>query len=128
MGHFIAGTAEELFPDDFSDQKAFRLVRDHVVREILGPFRQDLAQFVDDGIDVVPFQGGNGDDLGERIEFGIFRNLVQYLFFRHEVDFVDDQEDRDADVFQLIQDEEVARAFFSLPEMRNRTTSMSRRD
>ena len=81
MGHFIAGTAEELFPDDFSDQKAFRLVRDHVVREILGPFRQDLAQFVDDGIDVVPFQGGNGDDLGERIEFGIFRNLVQYLFF-----------------------------------------------
>ena len=110
MRHFIAGTAEELFPDDFSDQKAFRLVRDHVVREILGPFRQDLAQFVDDGIDVVPFQGGNGDDLGERIEFGIFRNLVQYLFFRHEVDFVDDQEDRDADVFQLIQDEEVARA------------------
>ena len=40
---------------------------------------------------------------------------MQYLFFRHEVDFVDDQEDRDADVFQLIQDEEVARAFLFIP-------------
>ena len=85
MRHFIPGADEELFADDFLRDISFRLVSDHVVREVLRPFRQVLFDRIHQFVKVVAYLCGNRDNVSEIVETAVLRNLQEKLFLRDEV-------------------------------------------
>ena len=108
MRHFIPGADEELFADDFLRDISFRLVSDHVVREVLRPFRQVLFDRIHQFVKVVACLCGNRDNVSEIVETAVLRNLQEKLFLRDEVNLGKDEDDRHLPVLQKGEDVSVA--------------------
>ena len=94
--------------DDFLRDISFRLVSDHVVREVLRPFRQVLFDRIHQFVKVVACLCGNRDNVSEIVETAVLRNLQEKLFLRDEVNLGKDEDDRHLPVLQKGEDVSVA--------------------
>ena len=110
MRHLVARELQDLLADEFRDDQALRLVRDHVFRIVLRSFRQILLDFRQQRVEIRLRLGRDWHDADERVLVRIARDDWQHLLLLDEVELVDDEDDRLARRLQALEDVVLARA------------------
>ena len=99
VGDLLIQAEEQLFPQNLGADLALGLVGDHVLREELGAFGQEIGQQLQQFLHAFVVFGGDGQDGVEAVGLGVGVHDGQQGFLFHGVDLVDDQHRGDVQAF-----------------------------
>ena len=99
VGDFFSGEEEDLFADEFGDEKALGLVGELVFGEVALAFGEVGDDLVEEEVEALLFAGGDGDDVGEGVEVAPVGDEGEEAGFGDGVDLVEDEDDGAGELF-----------------------------